>query len=132
MCPADNLILRVTVNLYQMGMSARNHEAEIRRLQLLMFNIIGSYMPLDVMYTYQRLFCGIGYSLCLCHSYQKSTHKSGTVSHTYGIYVIQCLIGILKCGFYHLIYLFNMLSRSYLWYHATVQSVQVYLGIYRI
>ena len=66
--------------------------------------------PFYVMYTHQRLPCGIRYGLCFSYSYQKCSYQTRSVCYAYGIHILKRHSRFHQCSLYHLIYLFDMLS----------------------
>ena len=80
-CPSDDFVLPVIFYHYKMGMSAGNHKADKRRLQILIFYKIGADMSFDMMDSDQRLVRGKRYGLCCGYSYQKRPHQAGAIGH---------------------------------------------------
>ena len=49
----------------------------------------------QLLHAYQRELLSVCNCFCLCHSYQKRTNQTRTISNTNGIQIIQCDICIL-------------------------------------
>ena len=84
-CPAQDFKLPVIFHDHKMGMSSGNHQAQKRRFQIRMFNIIRWNMPFYVVHTYKRnVFCKTD-GFCLSHPYKQRAYKTRSVCDAYGI-----------------------------------------------
>ena len=107
---SQNLKLAVVLYDYKMGMSARYDQAQKRRFQVRMLNIVGGNVSLDVMNAYKGKLLCICNCLGLCYAYKKGTYKSGTVGNTDCIQIIQGDTRLFQCLLDHLVYFLNMLA----------------------
>ena len=86
---ANDLKFPVILHDHQMGMSAGDDQTHKGRLQIRMLDKIGRNVAFDMVDAHQGLFRRVGDGLGLCHSHQKSAHKTGTIGHSNGRHLLQ-------------------------------------------
>ena len=112
-----------------MRVSSRHHQAQKRRFQILIFNVICADMAFNMMDADQRKPCGKADGLCCGNSYQKRPHQPRAIGNGNGRQIRKLHSRIFQCLFYYLIDLFNMLPGCNFRHHTAVLRMQCDLGI---
>jgi hypothetical protein len=103
-------------------------QAQKRRLQPWIFNIIGVDMPLYMMYANQRLLSRIGDGFCLCHPHKQGPHKARPISDSNCVHIRQPHLRCRQSLFNYLIDFLDMLSGCKLWHYPAIKRMQRNLG----
>ncbi len=97
-----------------------------------MFDIIGADMPFNMMHANERDPCRKTQCFCKGNTDQQRPHQTRPISHRYRSHIPKFFPGLIKGRLHHLVNFLDMLSRSDLRHHTTINRVQFYLRIYHI
>ena len=97
---AQDRIAAPVLDHYNVAMPAAGHQAEERRMQILVGQIVGGDVPAQMMHRHQRFACRVGQPLGKVDAYQHRADQPRRKGHGHGIHVFHGHVGIGQ-GFVH-------------------------------
>ena len=97
---AQNFVAAPILHHHDVAVPAAGHQAEKRRMQTLVGQIVGGDMPAQVVHRHQRLACRVGQAFGKVDAHQHGTDQAGRKGYGHGIHVFHGHVGISQ-GFVH-------------------------------
>ena len=121
---AEQLHLPIRIDVNDVRMAARSHQADKRRVQIFVRDEVRGNMAFDVVHGNEGLLRGVGKPLGVGDPHEQRADQSGAVGHRHGVDIINRHICLGKRFGAHRANLFYMAARSDLRHDAAVDLVQ--------
>ena len=117
---AQHVTFVVVGHLYDVGVTAGNDQSHERRFQLLMLDIVGADVSLNVVYSYQRLARRQGIGLGSGQTDEQSSYQTRTVGNADHVYIVQRDLCSFQSLIHHRVDIGQVVSRCDLRHDAAV------------
>ena len=111
-----------------MGMSARDHKAEVRRFQVGVGKVVRGDMPCDMVHWDKRLFRAQSQALCVADADEQCADKSGGIGHGNGVDVIKGAVRFFQRLTGHPADIFGVAAGGNFGNDSAVEPVFIYLA----
>ena len=124
----QNLHLRIVQHIYNHGMSAGDHQAQKRRLQIGIGQVVGRNVAPDVVHRDQGLVHGEGSGFREVHAHQHGANQPRGIGHGHGINVVPGQARVDERLVSQAVNGLDVLPGGNLRHHTAIEPVQVHLG----